>query len=333
MSTRPRNSAHELLRICAMLVIVFYHLLSYYLYLIPHDTSLDSVLEAFLPTVHVGVILFVLISGYYTIKPSVSGLFKFLFIVFVYFVPLKFIQCIHGHSNPLNAFLFITNTPYWFIRTYLYLYLISPLLNKFLEQSNRKSQNMILLVLAIIAVYFGTMQGDESLSDGKNLINFSFLYFLGNVIREYKEQWIKVPQFYLWLAWLALNATIVCLLLCFAKETSMGSLVWRWPFPYCSPLLIVNASILFVLFSKWSISSKAINFMASSMFAVYLIHVQPTVHNHVIMPILQRFSMWYVAIMAICVLWSCVAVDKMLTPMWNVGKRIGKSLETKIEHK
>ena len=73
--------------------------------------------------------------------------------------------------------------------------------------------------------------------------------------------------------------------------------------------------------------------MASAMFAVYLIHVQPTVHNHVIMPILQRFSMWYVAIMAICVLWSCVAVDKMLTPMWNVGKRIGKSLDTKIEQK
>ena len=340
MSGIQRNSAHELLRICAMLLIVFYHLSAYYLYLIPHDTSLDSVLEAFLPTVHVGVILFVLISGYYTIKPSVSGLFKFLFIVFIYFVPLKFIQCIHGHSNPLNAFLFITNTPYWFIRTYLYLYLVSPLLNKFLEQSDRKSKNMMLLVLAIIAVYFGTMQGDESLSDGKNLINFSFLYFLGNVIREYKEQWIKVTQFYLWLAWLALNATIVCLLLCFAKETSMGSLVWRWSFPYCSPLLIVNASILFVLFSKWNFSSKAINFMASSMFAVYLIHVQPTIHNHILLPALQNIAscslleiVGILMVASVGVLLVCVVIDKMLTPIWNLGRQIGGSLEIKIMHK
>ena len=337
MSDIQRNSAHELLRICAMLLIVFYHLSAYYLYLIPHNTSLDGVLEAFLPTIHIGVILFVLISGYYTIRPSVSGLFKFLFIVLIYFVPLKFVQCVHSHSNPLNAFLFITNTPYWFIRTYLYLYLISPLLNKFLEMSNRKSKNMMLLVLAIIAVYFGTMQGDESLSDGKNLINFSFLYFLGNVIREYKEQWIKVPQFYLWLAWLALNATIVCLLLCFAKETSMGSLVWRWSFPYCSPLLITNASILFVLFSKWNFSSKAINFMASSMFAVYLIHVQPTIHNHILLSALQNIAscnlleiVGILLVASIGVLLACVVIDKMLTPIWTFGKQIGHCLETRI---
>ena len=320
-----------------MLVIVFYHLLSYYLYLIPHDSSMDGVLEAFLPTVHIGVILFVLISGYYTIRPSVSGLFRFLFIIFVYYVPLKFAQCIHSGSNPLLSLLFITNTPYWFIRTYLYLYLVSPLVNKFLEIPNRKSKNMMLLVMAIIAVYFGTMQGDESLSDGKNLINFIFLYFLGNVIRDYKEQWLKVPQFYLWLTWFALNATIVCLLLCFTKETTIGNLVWRLSFPYCSPLLIANASIMFVLFSKWSFSSKAINFVALSMFAVYLIHVQPTIHNHILLPALQNIASYnqleIVGILlaaSIGVLLACVVIDKMLTPIWKFGKQIGCCLENKI---
>ena len=340
MSGIQRNSAHELLRICAMLVIVFYHLLSYYLYLIPHDSSSDYILESFLPTVHIGVILFVLISGYYTIRPSVSGLFKLLFIVFIYFVPLKFVQCVHSHSNPLNAFLFITNTPYWFIRTYLYLYLISPLLNKFLEMSNRKSQNVMLLVLAIIAVYFGTMQGDESLSDGKNLINFSFLYFLGNTIRDYREKWTRVPQIYLWLAWIVLNATIVSLLLCYTKETPIGGFVWRLSFPYCSPLLIANATILFVLFSKWNFSSKTVNFVALSMFAVYLIHVQPTIHNHILVPTLQNIVSYHlleiVGILlatSIGILLVCVVVDKILTPIWNLGKQIGGSLETKIMHK
>ena len=332
-----RNSAHELLRIFAMLMIVFYHLVSYYLYLIPHDSSRDYILESFLPTIHIGVILFVLITGYYQIRFSIRGLFKLLFAIFVYYVILKIGQCVYSGGNVMTSLMFITHTPYWFIRTYLYLYLISPILNKFLDTASNKQRNGLLLALAIIAVYFGSTKGDNSLIDGKNLVNFTFLYFLGYTIHTYYEKWSAIPSVCIFAALAILNAvTIVTLWLC-GRESALGHFIWSLSFPYCSPLLILSALLVFMLFTKIKVASNAINYIASSMFAVYLIHCQPTIHNHVIIPIVSKFTAYQPVTligvligMAICVMVVCVVIDKILSPVWYLGEQLGRRLEKKI---
>ena len=83
-----------------------------------------------------------------------------------------------GGIAMLDSFHVLFKTPYWFVRTYLCLYLISPLLNKCLKDISTKERSYYIFALAIIAVYLGILQCDISLIDGKNLANFMLIYIM-----------------------------------------------------------------------------------------------------------------------------------------------------------
>ena len=74
---KVRNSAIELVRILAMFMIVYYHFILFFIE--PIDTN--PIYKAIQIPLHIGVILFVLISGYFGIKPTFRGFFKILCIV------------------------------------------------------------------------------------------------------------------------------------------------------------------------------------------------------------------------------------------------------------
>ena len=41
----------------------------------------------------------------------------------------------------------------------------------------------MIIALGFIAIYVAMVMGDNSLSDGKNLVNFMFIYFMGRLIQ------------------------------------------------------------------------------------------------------------------------------------------------------
>jgi len=325
-----------------MFFIVWYHLLAYYLYIYPHHSSNDFVIEATIPSLHIGVILFVLISGYYGIKPSLKGFARLLIITMVYFLPLQLTQlAIDGrllHPRAvLSSLMFITNTPYWFIRTYLYLYLSAPLVNTYIKSSSKKQNNALLVILGIIAVYFGTTQGDGSLNDGKNLINFLFIYLLGYTIKNYQTQIQNIKSTYYFIAYLILNALIIISLLSFQRGTILGDEIWQLTFPYCSPILILNAALLFMAFSRKFFYLKYVNLIASSMFAVYLLHCHPFIvglYQPNISQILSISLSKIYALSALCtvlIIVLSVLIDKMLTPIWRCGDKLCVKLQDRFE--
>lgn len=334
-----RNSAHELLRIFAMFLIVLYHLISYYLYLLPHDSAYDYIFEATLPTLHIGVILFILITGYYEIKPSIKGFFHLLFIVLVYYLPIELVRCIYNQENVLNTLLFITNTPYWFIRTYFYLYLISPILNTYLRVAKQRDINIMLFFLGIISVYFGMMQGDSSLKDGKNLVNFMFLYFLGWTIHHYQSIWGNIRKYCWIMLFIVLNSLTFFILFKFNRYSSIGQIMWRCSFLYCSPLLILNSILLFMFFSRLHFHSKIINYLGCSIFAVYIIHCQPTFHEYIIMPFItyiqSNFNMFFMSAifigLTIEIMFMSIVIDKALTPLWKQEQKFCVWVQNKIK--
>lgn len=67
---KTRESNFELLRLVAMFCIVFYHLLLHYV--VPAQGD-GSVFYALWLPLHIGVPLFVFISGYFGIRPSLAG--------------------------------------------------------------------------------------------------------------------------------------------------------------------------------------------------------------------------------------------------------------------
>lgn len=327
MVKAERNSAHELLRIFAMFMIVWYHLVMYLLYLSPQGTQFRC-LEAILPSMHIGVILFMLISGYYGIKPSVKGFLRIFVLTMLYYLPIEIVRCIHHNGDMADTLMFLTNTPYWFIRTYLFFYVLSPIVNKYILASSEKELNYMTLILGVIACYFGITGGDMSLEEGKNVVNFAFLYFAGNAIKRYEPKWKDINGWLLFGSLLVINIVITAVLWYYPSTTQLGYHVWQLSFPYCSPILIINASLIFMLFTKMHFSSSFINSVAASVFAVYLIHGHPAFQKYVLSPVVSYVSEQYAnqeplmlliyAAIAIVIVIGCIGVDKCLTPLWRV---------------
>lgn len=82
---KQRESQFELIRILAQLFIVLYHLFMLYVY----PTTGQHLHKAIWLPLHIGVPLFVMISGYFGIRPSVKGFVKLAGMVFVLYVPLE----------------------------------------------------------------------------------------------------------------------------------------------------------------------------------------------------------------------------------------------------
>lgn len=264
-----RQSCFELLRLVAMLFIVLYH---YLLWFVQDNPSYSELRALWLP-LHVGVICFVLISGFFRIKPSSRGFIKLVVMVLVYSLPAMIygLKNMHGWHSALHSLMFISRSDYWFVRTYLGLYLMSPLINKFLDYSSMKAKWYMLIVTGVISIYLGNITRYNLYVDGKNLVNFLFLYQLGQMLSLYFEKWEGIKTWKLLSAYIMLNALLVIGYYC-TIDSRVGELLWRLSFPYCSPLLIVNALLLFMIIGRLSFKSRVLNHLSAGVFAVYLIH-------------------------------------------------------------
>lgn len=332
---KTRNSAIELVRLLAMFMIVYYHLILFFIE--PIDSN--PIFKAVQIPLHIGVILFVLISGYFGIRPSFRGFFKILCIVAVYFLPLRLwyvYKMNMGGMAMLDSFHVLSKTPYWFVRTYLCLYLISPLLNKCLKDISARERIYYLFAFSVIAVYLGVLQCDISLIDGKNLANFILIYIIGNTIKLEHDKLSQLSSKSSFGFFFSLNIALVFLYWYF-YNTKVSDFIWNWSFPYYSPFLLVSSILFFIPFTRYSINSPRINYLAASAFSIYIIHHQPVVMDLIIQPIVHSIYLKTVGNVAICimmigllallVLFICVLIDKLLTPLWRVLDISGIFLE------
>ena len=333
-----RNSSLELVRLLAMFMIVFYHLILFFIE--PVDPS--PIYKAVQIPVHIGVILFVLISGYFGIKPTFHGFFKIICIVAVYYLPLRLWyvnQMGMGGMAMLDSFHILSKTPYWFVRTYLCLYLISPMLNKCLKDISFRERMYYIFAFAIIAVYLGMMQSDITLIDGKNIANFILIYIIGNTIRIEQNRIVGFSNWRFWGGFFILNVVLMFLYVLF-YNTKVSDLIWDWSFPYYSPFILVNSIIFFIPFTRYKINSPAINYVAASVFSIYIIHHQPVLLEKCLKPLAYylyemaaRSEVMCIIMMgmfAFFVMLMSVLIDKILTPLWEVLAKIGTYLEKEI---
>ena len=333
-----RNSSLELLRIIAMFMIVFYHLILFFVE--PIDSN--PVYKAIQIPIHIGVILFVLISGYFGIRPSFRGFFRILCVVSVYYLPLRLWYVYNtgmGGMAMLDSFHVLSKTPYWFVRTYLCLYLVSPLINKVLKDISLRERLYYIFSFVVISVYLGMLQCDISLIDGKNLSNFVLIYIIGDTISKEKYRFAGISNTVFISAFLLLNIVLIGVYTTFSNR-ALIDFIWNWSFPYYSPFLLVSSILFFIPFTRYDINSPKINFLAVSAFSIYIIHHQPVVMDMILQPIIHTIYMRTAGNAAICiimigsaallVLFICVLIDKLLTPLWRVLDKLGILLEGMI---
>lgn len=333
-----RKSGIEMVRLLAMFMIVYYHLVLFFVE--PVDTN--PIYKAIQIPLHIGVILFVLISGFFGIRPSFRGFFKILCIVAVYYLPLRLWYVYNmnmGGMAMLDSFHVLSKTPYWFVRTYLCLYLVSPLLNKCLKDVSMRERIYYLFAFSVIAVYLGLLQCDISLIDGKNLANFILIYIIGNTIKIEHDKLSRLSN-KTFLGFFFFMNIVLVFLFCYFHNTRVSDFIWNWSFPYYSPFLLVSSILFFIPFTRCNIYSPRINFLAASAFSIYIIHHQPVVMDLILQPIAHSIytrtagnvtiCLVMMGLFALFILFISVLIDKLLTPLWWALDKLGIFLESMI---
>lgn len=100
-----------------------------------------------------------------------------------------------------------------------------------------------------------------------------------------------------------------------------ASIIYRWGWGYNYPLLIINAILLFMIFTKLTIKAKLISVVAKSVFPMYLIHSNLNVQK-ILWPLIQEsfntdnLILRNVAL-TICIMLLCVVIDKNLAPIYS----------------
>jgi surface polysaccharide O-acyltransferase-like enzyme len=221
---------------------------------------------------------------------------------------------------------------YWFIGTYLGLYLISPIINIPLKTATKEQKIGYITILGLISFWLGWAGGQHTMADGKNITNLIFLYYIGNFLHyNIDHNKIQSGKWRLLLVYIVLNAGLIVTFLFTGKFELFQKILFKVFFPYNSPGVIMNAILCFLLFSTIKIQSSKINWAASSVLSIYLIHrglLMGFLRKSVVyikeitsgfLPVLGLF------ILAICI--ACIIIDKLIEP---IQKHIGKMMYNRM---
>lgn len=313
-----RRSGFELLRILAMVFILMVHVDGASLGFPDFRFEWSSgdwwrmVFEAVAIT---GVNLFILISGYFTIRLTLKRLANYLIMCAFYAWGIFAVHCLaapgyFSMERALRVLAVFSHSDLWFIRDYLFLMLLAPLLNGGLDALRRTPVRLIGVVASLLVIncWFGWWQTGQVNPAGYNLMQMIMMYVLGYFMRC-----LSIDEFPWWASasiWLTSTAAIVWM---------SASMPPTRAFAYNQPLVIAAACALFALFAGLKFSSGLVNWIAPSTFAVYLIHKDPYVWVAVVKPTVLNmaagasgvlFFVQCAAFVAVVFL-ACVAIDKV----------------------
>lgn len=334
-----RESSFEAMRLIAQWMIIIYHILLVWFFNECPEPNLFF--KAMWIPFHVAVPCYVIVSGYFGIKFSIRGLIRIIAIMFVYGCCLYFIKCFVVHDSVFSirrALFFVSNTSQWFVRTYLLLFLLAPVINKMIRSLDPQNRMLVLLILAWMNCWCGFMGFEQNLHEGKNLVHFVFLYLIGNTLHTYSSKLNQIPMSKVVTALLIIN--IVSILsgyhITFTNNPNQY-LLFNIFFSYNSILLVANAVLFFMLFMRLKFNSPIINYMATSSLAIYMLHMFLLRRGievvYWIRDGLDSAALQFVLVVmiAFATLIICIIIDKILSPCWALSAKVADRLtKTKI---
>lgn len=271
LAPKPRQSNFELLRIVAILMVLAMHVVG-----MAHkhigQSFLNLQVENLVNVVcNTGVDAFILISGWFGIRRK---RLRFLDLVLTSIVYVFATQLYITHFGaPWEAFrkgyraVFAYEN--WFVGCYLLLYLVAPWINSLVESLSRESFRSLVLTLVVavgvVPTFFDAPNGSVIFWHGKCIAWMVTVYIIGRYLRCYHSEGISRR--------VAAAMFALPLAAMFAHRLLWGywgraySAAWCGD---CSPFMLCGAIGLFYLFRSMSFSSRAVNYVSGSVFAVFL---------------------------------------------------------------
>lgn len=268
----------------------------------------------------VGVNIFVLISGWFGIKASLKGgsafIFQFLFLIWaVYFLEIVTGITIFDFQGLKNS-LGLTGE-YWFVMAYLGLYILTPVLNTYVEQASKEQFRWLLISFYSFQCYYCWISGFVNYFEGYSVVFFCGLYLTARYIKLYPITFLYKNSFKLYVI-ISTVISIFASIGIYFFDSAVRML------RYDNPLVIISSISLLLSFTKLSFQNKYINIIAKSSFAVYIIHFNPFIFPF-FRDVVRYLELYYSNVSLILVLFLfmvvvfliCVVVDQIRICTWN----------------
>lgn len=288
---KVRQSNFELLRIISMFLIMLNHCFEHTVWSNPNN-YISNVLINIGKIGNIGVICFMLITGYFQCTNTFKRKSVVTLIIQVIFYSLGFslifyfvdIEGINVSLLELGTSVFpVIFKKYWFITFYVIVYLLSPYFNVFIKAMDKKMYQKFLVtlfvILTVISTFFTTTMGVSELA------YLIYLYFIGGYLRLHYDKKVDKRKY--------LSMAIMCVAIYYISVMVFANFAYLSDKIYDNidylfeltklPTLVCSIS-LFLYFRELNITSKFINVCASCTLGVYLIHdnlfVREFIWNH-----------------------------------------------------
>ena len=299
------------------------------------NNSIEVIFRYFVESIGiVSVNLFVLISGWFKIKPNKKKMLSFIYQIVFLWGGMLLIFALLGLTsinlkNIASSIALTSND--WFIKSYLVLCIISPILNTFVDNSTEKTLKTILIWFYLFQSTYGILGASRLFLDGYGPLSFIGLYLLAQYVRKIadgKYSKISINTLFVFRKEVDISIFLLCALI----NTLVGVLALKLDinlyakvYAYINPLNIIGALYLFLFFTKINIGrNKIINWLAASSFAVYLLHGNQTreYFTNTIQNIYDSYNgvgcVLLVFLFLVLVYISSVVIDQIRIITWNL---------------
>ncbi|MBQ9312252.1 MAG: acyltransferase [Bacteroidales bacterium] len=342
---KQRQSNIELLRIVSMIMILGLHVNFYALGPVSLQELNHRPLGAtsrmffeFLCIVAVNVFIF--ISGWFSINAKIKGFLKFLYQILFFYIGIYLVFVFIGERQISWEGIqecFFAKKQGWFIKAYICLYILSPVLNAFVKHSNERQLRLVLIAFYIFQTIYGWYFVDATkfFAQGYSTLSFIGLYLLARYIKLYAmdKKLFSMKKEKDLIVFLSI-CVLETLLFVITKQNRLDDIV-QILWIYSSPLVIVSALYLLLFFSKLEISNKHINRIALSSFTVYLFHSNPNIMPYYVKTAREIFSTYsslsclLLMLLEIIVFYIVATLlDYLRIVSWNaLWQKFGKKIE------
>ena len=218
----------------------------------------------------VGVNVFVLISGYFSIKLKKQSVLRLIFCCLFYAIVASIFAYFNNSFSP-KQLLFVSDAN-WFIAAYIGLMLLSPILNNFVGNSSKKTLGTTIIILLVFQTWYEFVPKlISNFQGGYSILSFCVLYLIARYLKLYPAGGAILRR--CWIGYIVISCLLIVSIIAiyqagFKVEFLCGSLL-----KYNQPLVILSSVCLFLFFTSVKLSyTPIINHLAKSCIAVLLIH-------------------------------------------------------------
>lgn len=300
-----RNSSIELFRILVTFFVIFVHMNGYFIGLDSRTFNFHSIPQILVHSFTcVAVNGFIIITGFFGTKLTFHTLWKLWQSLICIYIPLFILKCIFDFNDLtfneiIKALMPFSSRDGFFINGYLFLIIVSPFINAYINSKPRRQVLIMTFGLLFFEFWVDCLCNLKTFffNEGYSGLHFCVLYMVGQSIKLYIEDLKSYkPLFYIGLYFILSS---VIFLLTLSKIP--------WTYYYSNIFMVLSAASLFIAFAlRKPFYNNIINRFAQCSLFVYILQIVSPFQGWLMKIdtyLLQEFSLgyYYILLILICI--------------------------------